>query len=72
VGKMQVTRDLRILDLYAPLQGVNPFEQGALSYELELREVLSQFSDEAPKKNRRPARLSADSKDSRVGRRSWV
>jgi RES domain-containing protein len=46
VAKMRTTKELRILDLCTRLPALNPFEEESLRYELELREVLADFSDE--------------------------
>lgn len=46
VAKMQTSNDLRILDLCTQLPPLNPFEEESLRYELELREVLADFSEE--------------------------
>jgi RES domain-containing protein len=53
VAKMRITKDLRILDLCARLVTVNPFKEESLKYELELREVLADFSDDLAKPLRR-------------------
>ncbi len=53
VAKMRVVRDLRILDLCARLANLNPFVEESLTYELELREVLADFSDDLARPLRR-------------------
>jgi hypothetical protein len=46
VATMRLTRELRVLDLCKRLPPFNPFLEGSLRYELELREVLRDFSRE--------------------------
>jgi hypothetical protein len=53
VAKMRVSRDLRILDLCARPTNLNPFVEESLKYELELREVLADFSDDLARPLRR-------------------
>jgi hypothetical protein len=53
VAKMRITKDLRILDLCARPANLNPFVEESLKYELELREVLADFSDDLARPLRR-------------------
>ena len=46
VGTLRTTKELRLLDLCARRPPVNPFVEGSLRYELELRDVLRDFSQE--------------------------
>jgi RES domain-containing protein len=46
VATMRSTRELRVLDLCKRRPPLNPFLEGSLRYELELREVLRDFSQE--------------------------
>jgi len=46
VGTLRATKEIRLLDLCTHRPPVNPFAEGSLRYELELRDVLRDFGQE--------------------------
>lgn len=46
VGTLRATKEIRLLDLCTHRPPLNPFAEGSLRYELELRDVLRDFAQE--------------------------